>query len=80
MSMTGHDFDSYWTQTETYDALKVYINMNFDGLLQKSDFRSSPLFQFLFAVFFSSFFPSSARNSAEPALKRELLASYPPSA
>ena len=35
MSMTGHDFDSYWTQTETYDALKVYIEMNFDGLRDK---------------------------------------------
>ncbi|MBE6844344.1 MAG: AAA family ATPase [Ruminococcus sp.] len=23
---------SYWTKTETYDALKKYINMNFDGL------------------------------------------------
>ncbi len=32
MSMTGHDFDSYWTSTETYEALKVYIQMNFDGL------------------------------------------------
>ena len=27
MSMTGHDFDSYWTSTETYEALKVYIQM-----------------------------------------------------
>ena len=25
-------FDSYWTKTETYEALKVYIEMNFDGL------------------------------------------------
>ena len=32
MSMTGHDFDSYWTKTETYTALKDYIEMNFDGL------------------------------------------------
>ena len=32
MSMTGHDFDNYWTSTETYEALKVYIEMNFDGL------------------------------------------------
>ena len=32
MSMTGHDFDNYWTSTETYEALKVYIQMNFDGL------------------------------------------------
>ncbi len=32
MSMTGHDYDNYWTSTETYEALKVYIQMNFDGL------------------------------------------------
>ncbi|MBQ9609708.1 MAG: AAA family ATPase [Lachnospiraceae bacterium] len=32
MSMTGHDYDSYWTKTETYEALKVYIEMNYDGL------------------------------------------------
>lgn len=25
-------FDSYWTRTETYEALKVYIEMDFDGL------------------------------------------------
>lgn len=25
-------FDTYWNQTETYEALKVYIKMNFDGL------------------------------------------------
>lgn len=35
MSMTGHDFDNYWTLTETYEALKVYIEMNFDGLKDK---------------------------------------------
>ena len=35
MSMTGHDYDSYWTSTETYEALKVYIQMNFDGLREK---------------------------------------------
>ena len=35
MSMIGHDFDSYWTSTETYEALKVYIQMNFDGLREK---------------------------------------------
>ena len=32
MSMTGHDYDNYWTSTETYEALKIYIEMNFDGL------------------------------------------------
>lgn len=26
------DFQSYWTGTETYEALKIYIDMNFDGL------------------------------------------------
>lgn len=25
-------YDTYWNQTETYEALKVYIRMNFDGL------------------------------------------------
>lgn len=25
-------FDNYWNQTETYEALKIYIQMNFDGL------------------------------------------------
>ena len=31
-AMLNREFDSYWTQTETYEALKVYIEMNFDGL------------------------------------------------
>lgn len=31
-AMLNEEFDSYWTQTETYEALKVYIDMNFDGL------------------------------------------------
>lgn len=35
MSMTGHDFDNYWTKTENYEALKVYIDMNMDGLKDK---------------------------------------------
>ena len=26
------EFQSYWTGTETYEALKIYIDMNFDGL------------------------------------------------
>ena len=26
------DFSNYWTSTEVYDALKIYINMDFDGL------------------------------------------------
>ena len=35
MSMTGHDYDNYWSSTENYEALKVYIEMNFDGLKDK---------------------------------------------
>ena len=31
-AMLHGEFDSYWTQTETYEALKVYIEMNYDGL------------------------------------------------
>lgn len=30
--MDSGKFRSYWTGTETYEALKVYIDMNFDGL------------------------------------------------
>ena len=32
MSMTGGYFNNYWTSTETYEALRVYIEMNFAGL------------------------------------------------
>lgn len=31
-AITRKKFKSYWTRTETYEALKVYIDMNFDGL------------------------------------------------
>ena len=31
-AMMRKKFDNYWTSTETYEALKVYIEMNFDGL------------------------------------------------
>ena len=31
-AMLNEEFDSYWTKTETYEALRVYIDMNFDGL------------------------------------------------
>ena len=31
-AMLNEEFDSYWTQTETYEALKLYIDMNYDGL------------------------------------------------
>ena len=35
MSMTGGKFSNYWTSTETYEALRMYIIMDFDGLNQK---------------------------------------------
>ena len=31
-SILRDNFGNYWTSTETYEALKVYIEMNFDGL------------------------------------------------
>ena len=31
-AMLNEEYDSYWSQTETYEALKIYIEMNFDGL------------------------------------------------
>ena len=31
-SAAPEDFASYWTQTETYEALKIYIDLNYDGL------------------------------------------------
>ncbi len=31
-AMLRHKFSSYWTPTETYDALKKYMDMDFDGL------------------------------------------------
>lgn len=31
-AMLEEAFQSYWTRTETYEALRVYIDMNFDGL------------------------------------------------
>ena len=31
-AMLNREFDSYWTETETYEALKIYIEMDFDGL------------------------------------------------
>lgn len=32
MAMTRHAFGSYWTQTGSYEALKDYILMNFEGI------------------------------------------------
>ena len=31
-ALTWGEIQSYWTGTETYEALKVYIDLNFDGL------------------------------------------------
>ena len=31
-AMRRHKFGTYWNQTETYEALKIYIQMNMDGL------------------------------------------------
>ena len=31
-SIADRKFENYWTQTETYEALKIYIDMNYDGL------------------------------------------------
>ncbi len=31
-AMLNQEFHSYWVNTETYEALKVYIEMNYDGL------------------------------------------------
>lgn len=35
MSMTGHCFNNYWTSTETFEALRVWIEMDFDHLQEK---------------------------------------------
>ena len=34
-SILRNNFGNYWTKTETYEALKVYIQINFDGLQDK---------------------------------------------
>ena len=31
-SLSSHKFNTYWSQTETFEALKIYIDMNFAGL------------------------------------------------
>ncbi len=31
-AMLNEDFKSYWTQTETFEALRIYIDMDYDGL------------------------------------------------
>lgn len=35
MAMTGGRYRGYWTQTETFEALRVYLDMNLDGLRDK---------------------------------------------
>lgn len=32
MAMMSRDFDNYWTKTETYESIRTYIAMNYDGL------------------------------------------------
>lgn len=34
-AMLSGTFDDYWNKTETYEALKIYIDMNYDGLKDK---------------------------------------------
>ena len=31
-ALTDREYKNYWTSTETYEALQIYIDMNFDGL------------------------------------------------
>ena len=31
-AMTRHAFGDYWNKTETFEALRVYIDMNYEGL------------------------------------------------
>lgn len=31
-SILSGAFNNYWNQTETYEALKIYIDLNYDGL------------------------------------------------
>lgn len=33
--MLSKTFDNYWNQTETFEALKIYIQMNYEGLKDK---------------------------------------------
>lgn len=34
-AIDSEEFQNYWSQTETYESLKVYIEMDFDGLKQR---------------------------------------------
>lgn len=31
-AVINHKFSNYWAQTETYESLKIYIDLNYDGL------------------------------------------------
>ena len=31
-AISKHEFSNYWTKTESFEALKIYIDLNFDGL------------------------------------------------
>ena len=31
-AMLSHDYSDYWTQTSTYEAIKIYISMDFEGI------------------------------------------------
>ena len=31
-AISKHEFSNYWTKTEPFEALKIYIDLNFDGL------------------------------------------------
>lgn len=35
-ALDNGEFRNYWSQTETYESLKIYITMDFDGLKQKT--------------------------------------------
>lgn len=34
-ALSNRKFQNYWSQTETYESLKIYITMDYDGLKQK---------------------------------------------
>lgn len=31
-SLTDHKYENYWNNTERYEVVSIYINMNYDGL------------------------------------------------
>ena len=44
MSMTGHDYDNYWTSTETYEALKVYRVVHQNGYVTTNNAKEKHLY------------------------------------